>query len=118
MTAVTYPLEVQVGRALPALSHQSAAATDLDTRYKNSTVYRLIPKFMVQAGDFVNSDGTGSASVYGGSFLDENFVLSHSSRGTLSMANSGPDTNGCQFLVTFKTCAHLDGRHVVFGQVD
>ena len=88
--------------------------------YRDSTFHRIIPKFMAQGGDFVNRDGTGSATMFDGrpSFPDENFILSHSQRGTLSMANSGPDTNGCQFFVTFGAAAHLDWKHVVFGYVD
>jgi cyclophilin family peptidyl-prolyl cis-trans isomerase len=88
--------------------------------YRDSTFHRIIPKFMAQGGDFVNRDGTGSATMFDGrpSFPDENFILSHSQRGTLSMANYGPDTNGCQFFVTFGAAAHLDGKHVVFGYVD
>ena len=50
-------------------------------------------------------------------FADENFVVKHTGRGDLSMANSGPNTNGSQFFMTFIPCNWLNGKHCVFGKV-
>jgi len=80
--------------------------------YDGTTFHRVVPGFVIQGGD---PTGTGGGNP-GYRFNDE-FTSHKHGTGALSMANSGPNTNGCQFFITFAPQPHLDGKHTVFGQL-
>jgi len=85
--------------------------------YVGTPVHRVVPDFVIQMGDVMNKDGTGGHSIYGATFDDEVFELSHVSKGWLGMANTGKNTNGSQFYITLVRARWLDKSHVVFGKV-
>lgn len=85
--------------------------------YVGSKFHRSIPNFMIQGGKSAKEKGEGS-SFWNKPFPDEfDDRLTHSGQGILSMANSGPGSNGRQFFITYKSCPHLNRKHSVFGKV-
>eukprot|EP00727_Mastigamoeba_balamuthi_P012241 m51a1_g764 putative peptidyl-prolyl cis-trans isomerase-like 1 (162) ;mRNA; r:560766-561398 len=85
--------------------------------YTNCIFHRVIKDFMIQGGDPTGT-GKGGESCWGSKFDDEiRKDLRHVGAGILSMANSGPNTNGSQFFITLAPCPWLDGKHTIFGRV-
>ncbi|KAI5184473.1 hypothetical protein NEIRO03_1750 [Nematocida sp. AWRm78] len=100
--------------------------------YKGTVFHRIIDGFVIQGGDVQHMNGMGGISSLKkwnwGRFPDETDKMKgsgkypmrlHNKIGMVAMANSGPNTNGCQFYITLSesSCSHLDGRHTVFGEV-
>jgi len=88
-----------------------------ELKYANTYCHRLVKDLNFQCGDVTVGDGSGGISMYGNTFDDENFDIGISEKGTLAMANKGPNSNGSQFFVAFRSWQYLDGFHVAFGQV-
>jgi len=85
--------------------------------YTDTKFHRIIANFMIQGGDPTGT-GRGGASIYGKKFEDEiSSDLKHTGAGVLSMANSGPNTNGSQFFITLAPTQWLDGKHTIFGRI-
>nr|POE79681.1 peptidyl-prolyl cis-trans isomerase-like 1 [Quercus suber] len=85
--------------------------------YNNTIFHRIIPDFMIQGGDPTGT-GRGGSSIFGDKFEDEiKPDLKHTGAGVVSMANSGPNTNGSQFFITLAPTPWLDGKHTIFGRI-
>ena len=103
-----------------AKSAHSGAGRPL--HYKGSHVHRILPGFLVQAGDITRGTGAGGWSIYGEHFKEEKLTgckHMHVGPGMLGMAHAGrgTGTQNSQFYVITAPCPHLDGEHVVFGKV-
>ncbi|MEM4780573.1 MAG: peptidylprolyl isomerase [Halalkalicoccus sp.] len=85
-----------------------------DGLYNGVEFHRVIDEFMIQTGDPTGTGRGGPGYSFDDEFHDE---LRHDSAGVVSMANSGPNTNGSQFFITLAPTPHLDDRHAVFGEV-
>ena len=109
------PLTVANFVALAEGTHPQLADSLKGKPYYNGTVFhRVIDQFMIQGGDPTATGMGGPGYKFGDEFDD---TLKHDKPGILSMANSGPATNGSQFFITEVPTPHLDNRHAVFGQV-
>jgi cyclophilin family peptidyl-prolyl cis-trans isomerase len=109
------------GQPIPPVNRASANITT----FHNTPIHRIVPHQLIQGGDTTVGNGTGGRSAYNvplandmwGHFDDETPFLAHDRAGLLSMANTGPHTNSSQFFITARAMPHLNGKHVVFGEV-
>jgi peptidyl-prolyl cis-trans isomerase A (cyclophilin A) len=96
-------------------THPATRARSNGKLYDGTIFHRVIPNFMIQGGD---PTGTGMGGP-GYRFQDETKGSPHrfDKAGKLAMANSGPNTNGCQIFITVAPTPHLTGNHTIFGEV-
>ena len=93
---------------------ETGEAVEGEPLYDDVLFHRVIEGFMIQTGDPTGTGRGGPGYTFDDEFHEE---LRHDGEGVVSMANSGPDTNGSQFFITLEATPHLDDRHSVFGQV-
>lgn len=119
LDAAAAPNAVKNFVALCVGSAGRAKGSGLPLAYRGSRCHRLVRGAFVQGGDFVMGNGAGGESIFGGTFKDDAGGLKKpvDARGLLCMSNTGKNTNGSQFFITFVPLPKLSGRHVVFGRL-
>lgn len=85
--------------------------------YKGSTFFRVVKNGWIQGGDISGQSGNGGFSVYGRTFPDESFKMTHDGPGVLGMANDGEHTNSSSFYITTAKSSWMNGKYVAFGRV-
>lgn len=113
------PLAKENFAALCAGDRGIGKASSARLHYKGSVAHRCVKNFMIQLGDFTHGNGAGGESVFGRKFKDDlrGLKRKHDGAGTVSMSNTGKNTNSSQFFIALGAAKHLDGKHVVFGRV-
>jgi peptidyl-prolyl cis-trans isomerase A (cyclophilin A) len=112
---VTVKNFIELAEGKKEWTHPSTRAKSTGRLYDGTIFHRVIPNFMIQGGD---PTGTGRGDP-GYRFEDETKGSPHNfdKSGKLAMANSGPNTNGCQFFITVAPTQWLTGKHTIFGEV-
>jgi len=106
---------IELAEGVKEWTHPTTHAKSSTKLYDGTVFHRVIPEFMIQGGD---PAGTGMGGP-GYRFEDETKGSAHKfdKPGKLAMANSGPNTNGCQFFLTVAATPWLTGKHTIFGEV-
>ena len=112
---ITVKTFVELAEGAKEWTHPGTNEKSTNKLYNGTVFHRVIPDFMIQGGD---PTGTGMGGP-GYRFQDETKDSPHKfdKKGKLAMANSGPNTNGCQFFITVAPTPWLTGNHTIFGEV-